>query len=240
MSELKLIVGNKNYSSWSLRPWVLLKALDIPFTEHQHYFTPDNSAFKSFSPTALVPALIDGKQTIWDSLAIAEYVYEDHPAVWPASREARSFARSAAAEMHSGFSALRSLCSMNVGVRVKMFDTPPALIRDLARIDDIWRYGFTNFGGPYIAGSTFTAVDAFYAPVVFRSNNREAQAHMCRMGAGLAVLPCRLAAQIDGLEPVDLGEVPPPRNLYFGYHRDLGKLARLRALVQLVAERLSD
>lgn len=164
----ELHIGNKNYSSWSLRPWVLLKALDIPFTEHQHYFTPDNSAFKSFSPTALVPALIDGKQTIWDSLAIAEYVYEDHSAVWPASREARSFARSAAAEMHSGFSALRSLCSMNVGIRVKMFDTPPALIRDLARIDDIWRYGFTNFGGPYIAGSTFTAVDAFYAPVVFR------------------------------------------------------------------------
>ena len=78
------------------------------------------------------------------------------------------------------------------------------------------------------------------APVVFRSNNREAQAHMCRMGAGLAVLPCRLAAQIGGLEPVDLGEVPPPRNLYFGYHRDLGKLARLRALVQLVTERLGD
>ncbi|MGN6363928.1 glutathione S-transferase family protein [Asticcacaulis taihuensis] len=168
MPQYELHIGNKNYSSWSLRPWVLLKALDIPFTEHQHYFTPDNSAFKTFSPTALVPALIDGKQTIWDSLAIAEYVYEDHSAVWPASREARSFARSAAAEMHSGFSALRNLCSMNVGVRVKMFDTPPALIRDLARIDDIWRHGFTNFGGPYIAGSSFTAVDAFYAPVVFR------------------------------------------------------------------------
>ncbi|WP_303829918.1 glutathione S-transferase family protein [Asticcacaulis taihuensis] len=168
MPQYELHIGNKNYSSWSLRPWILLKALDIPFTEHQHYFTPDNSAFKTFSPTALVPALIDGKQTIWDSLAIAEYVYEDHSAVWPASREARSFARSAAAEMHSGFSALRNLCSMNVGVRVKMFDTPPALIRDLARIDDIWRHGFTNFGGPYIAGSSFTAVDAFYAPVVFR------------------------------------------------------------------------
>jgi glutathione S-transferase len=168
MPQYELHIGNKNYSSWSLRPWVLLKALDIPFTEHQHYFTPDNSAFKTFSPTALVPALIDGKQTIWDSLAIAEYVYEDHSAVWPASREARSFARSAAAEMHSGFSALRNLCSMNIGIRVKMFDTPPALIRDLARIDDIWRYGFSNFGGPYIAGSTFTAVDAFYAPVVFR------------------------------------------------------------------------
>ncbi|MCR6658123.1 MAG: LysR family transcriptional regulator [Asticcacaulis sp.] len=78
------------------------------------------------------------------------------------------------------------------------------------------------------------------APVIFRSNNREAQARMCRMGAGLAVLPRRLAAQIEGLETVDLGEVPPPRNLYFGYHRDLGKLARLRALVQLVTERLSD
>lgn len=168
MPQYELHIGNKNYSSWSLRPWVLLKALDIPFTEHQHYFTPDNSAFKTFSPTALVPALIDGKQTIWDSLAIAEHVYEDHAAVWPASREARSFARSAAAEMHSGFSALRNLCSMNIGIRVKMFDTPPALIRDLARIDDIWRYGFSNFGGPYIAGSTFTAVDAFYAPVVFR------------------------------------------------------------------------
>lgn len=78
------------------------------------------------------------------------------------------------------------------------------------------------------------------APVIFRSNNREAQAHMCRMGAGLAVLPCRLAVQIDGLERVDLGEGLPPRNLYFGYHRDLAKLARLRALVQLVTERLSD
>ena len=168
----ELHIGNKNYSSWSLRPWILLKALDIPFIEHQHYFTPDNSAFKTFSPTALVPCLIDGqdtkKITVWDSLAIAEYIHEDHPAVWPANREARGFARSAAAEMHSGFGALRSLCSMSVGIRVKMFDTPPALIRDLARIDDIWRSGLSGFGGPFLAGSRFTAVDAFYAPVVFR------------------------------------------------------------------------
>jgi glutathione S-transferase len=168
----ELHIGNKNYSSWSLRPWVLLKALDIPFIERQHYFAPDNSAFKAFSPNALVPCLSDGQGTkktaVWDSLAIVEYIYEDHSAVWPASREARSFARSAAAEMHAGFSALRNLCSMNVGIRVKMFDTPPALIRDLARIDDIWRYGFTNFGGPFLAGSQFTAADAFYAPVVFR------------------------------------------------------------------------
>jgi glutathione S-transferase len=167
-TQYELHIGNKNYSSWSLRPWILLKALDIPFIEHHHYFQPDNSAFKAFSPTALVPALIDGDATVWDSLAIAEYVYEDWPAVWPASREARSFARSAAAEMHSGFSALRNLCSMSVGVRIRMTDTPPPLLRDLARIDDIWRHGFAHFGGPFIAGSHFTAVDAFYAPVVFR------------------------------------------------------------------------
>ncbi|HTN40398.1 MAG TPA: glutathione S-transferase family protein [Asticcacaulis sp.] len=167
-TQYELHIGNKNYSSWSLRPWILMKALDIPFIEHQHYFTPDNSAFKAFSPTALVPCLIDNKTAVWDSLAIAEYIYEDHSAVWPANREARSFARSAAAEMHAGFSALRNLCSMNIGIRVKMFDTPPALIRDLARIDDIWRSGLANFGGPFLAGGQFTAVDAFYAPVVFR------------------------------------------------------------------------
>ena len=164
----ELHIGNKNYSSWSLRPWVLLTALDIPFTEHQHYFQPDNSGFKDFSPSALVPALVDGKTTVWDSLAIAEYVAEDHPNVWPANRQARAWARSASAEMHSGFSTLRTMCSMNVGVRVKMFDTPPALIRELARIDELWRYGLANFGGPFLAGGSFTAVDAFYAPVVFR------------------------------------------------------------------------
>lgn len=163
-----LHIANKTYSSWSLRPWILLKTLDIPFTEHMHYFTPDNSAFKAFSPSALVPCLVDGALKVWDSLAIAEYVAEDHASVWPQQRAARAFARSAAAEMHAGFSTLRTICTMNIGIRVKLFDTPPALIRDLARIDEIWRYGLANFGGPYLAGGRFTAVDAFYAPVVFR------------------------------------------------------------------------
>ena len=163
-----LHIANKNYSSWSLRPWVLLRTLAIPFTEHQHFFAPDNSAFRAFSPSALVPCLTDGAVSVWDSLAIAEYVAEDHPRVWPEHRAARAFARSAAAEMHSGFSTLRTICGMNVGVRVRLFDTPPALIRDLARIDEIWRYGLANFGGPYLAGGRFTAVDAFYAPVAFR------------------------------------------------------------------------
>ncbi len=163
-----LHIGNKNYSSWSLRPWILLTALGIPFNEKQHFFAPDNSSFRDFSPSSLVPALVDGKTTVWDSLAIAEYAYEDHPAVWPANKVARAFARSAAAEMHSGFSTLRNTCAMSVGIRVKLHDTPPALIRDLARIDAIWNNGLSNFGGPFLAGSAFTAVDAFFAPVVFR------------------------------------------------------------------------
>ena len=165
-----LHIGNKNYSSWSLRPWVLLTALDIPFTEHQHYFDFEggNERFRDFSPTALVPALIDGETKVWDSLAIAEYVAEDYPKVWPADRAARAFARSAAAEMHSGFGTLRTLCSMNIGIRVKMFDTPPALLRDVARIDAIWSQGLSQYGGPFLAGSHYTALDAFFAPVVFR------------------------------------------------------------------------
>ena len=164
----ELHIGNKNYSSWSARPWVLLTAQDIPFVEHQHFFQPENSAFRAFSPSALVPALIDGDITVWDSLAIAEYVAETFPAVWPENRTARAWARCAAAEMHSGFSTLRNHCSMSVGVRIKLFDTPPALLRDLARLDTLWNDGFANFGGPYLAGGKFTAVDAFYAPVVFR------------------------------------------------------------------------
>lgn len=198
----ELHIGNKTYSSWSLRPWVLLRALDIPFTERQHYFEPDNSAFKAFSPSSLVPCLVDGAVTVWDSLAIADYVAEDHARVWPENRAARAFARSAAAEMHAGFSTLRNICTMAVGIRVKLYDTPPALIRDLARIDDIWRFGFANFGGPYLAGGSFTAADAFYAPVVFRIQtygvgfdlSPEARAYVDRMLAEPAMQAWAAAA----------------------------------------------
>jgi glutathione S-transferase len=163
-----LHIANKNYSSWSLRPWILLTQLGIAFTEHKHLFGTDNSSFRSFSPSALVPCLVDGQTTVWDSMAIAEYVFEDHAVVWPALRTARAYARAAAAEMHSGFTALRSTCSMSVGVRIKLKDTPPALLRDLARLDDLWALGFANFGGPFLAGDRFTAVDAFFCPVAFR------------------------------------------------------------------------
>lgn len=162
----ELHIANKNYSSWSLRPWVLLKTLGIPFKEHLHFFGQEN--FAGFSPTALVPALVDGETTVWDSLAIAEYVFEDHSAVWPVNKAARAYARSAAAEMHSGFTALRSQCSMTIGVRVTLNETPPALLRDLKRIDALWTTGFERFGGPFIAGDVFTAADAFFAPVAFR------------------------------------------------------------------------
>ncbi|ESQ77832.1 glutathione S-transferase family protein [Asticcacaulis sp. YBE204] len=166
-----LHIANKNYSSWSLRPWVLLRELDIPFTEHQHFFsTPigENVQFKAFSPTALVPALQDEAVTVWDSLAIAEYVYETHPSVWPTDREARAFARSAAAEMHSGFSALRNICTMNCGLRIELTEIAAPLLRNIERLDALFREGLQRFGGPFLAGATFTAADAFYCPVAFR------------------------------------------------------------------------
>lgn len=166
----KLIIGNKNYSSWSLRPWVLMRMLEIPFEEKLEAFIPHGSfeSFRAFSPTGRVPLLVDGAISVWDSLAITEYLAERRGSVWPADRAARAFARSAAAEMHSGFSALRNICGMSCGLRVELFERPPALLADLRRIDEIWREGLERFGGPYLTGERFTAVDAFYAPVAFR------------------------------------------------------------------------
>ncbi|MDH3508741.1 MAG: glutathione S-transferase, partial [Gammaproteobacteria bacterium] len=125
--------------------------------------------FRAFSPNGLVPCLHDGETVVWDSLAIAEYLAERHPGVWPEDPLARAWARSAAAEMHSGYSALRNRCPMNCGARVRLDELDPDLERDLARIDELWCDGLARFAGPYLAGSAFTAVDAFYAPVVFRA-----------------------------------------------------------------------
>ncbi|SDG34101.1 glutathione S-transferase family protein [Pelagibacterium luteolum] len=165
-----LYIANKNYSSWSLRPWVLLEGLGIDFEERFVPFLQGSSyeAFRSFSPSGLVPCLVDGDVTVWDSLAITEYVAEDHPQVWPTDRAARAWARSAAAEMHSGFSTLRNVCGMNVGVRVKLHEVSDKLQRDIDRIDELWTEGLSRFGGPFLAGEAFTAVDAFFCPVAFR------------------------------------------------------------------------
>lgn len=166
----QLYIANKNYSSWSLRPWVLMTALDIPFTEHITPFSAGTvqTAFKAFSPTAKVPCLVEDKQVVWDSLAIIEYLAERHRNVWPEDSVARAWARCASAEMHSGFTALRNQCGMSCGVRVKIPAFSPALLAELARLDALWTEGLTRFGGPFLAGDAFSAVDAFFAPVVFR------------------------------------------------------------------------
>ena len=165
-----LITANRNYSSWSLRPWLLMKALGIAFEDRIEPFAqPVNyAAFRSFSPTGQVPALIDGDRTLWDSLGIALYLADRHAGVWPADEAARAFAQCATAEMHSGFAALRNDCTMNVGVRVEPHLHSPALRRDIARLAELWGEGLARFGGPFLAGADFTAVDAFYAPVAFR------------------------------------------------------------------------
>ncbi len=164
-----LHITNKNYSSWSLRPWVLMHARGIAFDEVLHPFTPGGAAdFRRISPSGKVPWLVDGDTVVWDSLAIAEYLAERHPGVWPADAKGRAWARCAAAEMHSGFAALRGQHGMNVGVRVAVAQRSPELLADIARIERLWHEGLARFGGPFLAGGEFTAVDAFFAPVVYR------------------------------------------------------------------------
>jgi glutathione S-transferase len=166
-----LYIGNKNYSSWSLRPWLLMRMLGIPFQEKLVPFgtAPDGSnEFRGFSPSGKVPCLIDQGRSMWDSLAITEYLAERHAGVWPNDPVARAWARCAAAEMHSGFFALRDRCTMNCSVRIRLNDIPVNLQKDIDRVGELWLDGLARFGGPYLAGEKFTAVDAFFAPVAFR------------------------------------------------------------------------
>lgn len=166
----ELYIGNKNYSSWSLRPWILLRQLNIPFTEHLRLFGTDSNweEYRRFSPSGKVPCLHADGLTAWDSLAIAEFVAERHPAAWPADARARAWARCASAEMHSGFGTLREECSMNCALEIKLHAISPALQKDIRRIEELWCEGLDQFGGPYLAGSEFTAVDAFFCPVASR------------------------------------------------------------------------
>lgn len=167
----KLYIANKNYSSWSLRPWLLLHQLGIAFEEVLVPFsaTGDEHGYKAFSPSARVPCLVDGEVVVWDSLAITEYVAEAHPRVWPAGRVARAWARSACAEMHAGFGQIRSICTMNCGLRIRLHTQPPALLAEWQRMDELWSQGLARFGGPFLGGADFCAVDAFFAPVAFRA-----------------------------------------------------------------------
>ena len=166
----RLTIANKNYSSWSLRPWLLMRELAIPFDERLVPFStgPGNDSFLAFAPNGKVPCLHDGEQAIWDSLAIIEHLAERHPAVWPADPVARSWARCVSAEMHSGFGVLREQCTMNCGIRVRLATIEAALLGDISRIVAIWNEGIARFGGPFLCGAQFHAVDAMFAPVALR------------------------------------------------------------------------
>ena len=184
-----LHIANKNYSSWSLRPWVLLRELKIPFTESLIPFhrADEWAAYRRIAPNGKVPCLVDGDITVWESLAIVEYLAERHAGVWPEAADARAWARSASAEMHAGFGELRNRCSMSCGIRVRLHTVTAALSADLVRIGALWNDGLDHFGGPFLAGPAFTAVDAFFAPIVFRAQTYDlaldpaAQAYMARM-----------------------------------------------------------
>jgi glutathione S-transferase len=196
---LKLVIGNKNYSSWSMRPWLALRANDIAFEE---IFIPlytgaaDKQRILGFTPAGKVPALIDGDVTVWDSLAIIEYLAERFPeaGLWPEDHAARAHARSISAEMHSGFMALRNECPMNLHRPVRAVALSEDARANIARIQEIWLECRARYGkpGPFLFGR-FGGADAMFAPVVYRFRTfaidaaPEVQAYMNTMMALPAV-----------------------------------------------------
>jgi glutathione S-transferase len=167
-----LVIANKTYSSWSLRPWLLMKQLGVAFDEITIPLDQPDTREKvlKHSPAGKVPILIDGDVTVWESISIMEYVGEAYGApIWPEDRKARAMARSVAAEMHAGFAALRSACPMNLGKRYAQRDRGEAVARDVARFSDIVRDARGHFGagGPFLFGA-FSAADAMYAPLATR------------------------------------------------------------------------
>jgi glutathione S-transferase len=166
-----LIIGNKNYSSWSFRPWIAMKAVGIAFEER--VISLNDPEFKRaiapVSQNGKVPALDDGGVHVWESLAILEYLAEKfpHAGLWPADPSARAHARAVAAEMHGGFAALRGECPMNFWRPVKRRELSADALADVARIDAMWSECRVRYGGPFLFGA-FGAADAMYAPVVSR------------------------------------------------------------------------
>lgn len=219
-----LYIGNKNYSSWSLRGWLAVKLAAVPFREVKVQlrgtYNPDN---RSFSPSALVPALHDDGVQVWDSLSIGEYLAERHPGLWPADPLARAWARSITAEMHAGFAALRGEMTMCIRERVDVRPWSAALAADIARVEEIWGATRRRFGkgGAYLAGA-FCLADAFYAPVAFRFQTYgvtpagEAGTYL----AALLAHPFVKAWEADALAETEVVDADEPRVMY----RD--KLAR--------------
>ena len=171
---LKLVIGNKNYSSWSMRPWLALRANDIPFEEvliSLYSGAADKQRILDFSRSGKVPILVDGNVTVWDSLAIIEHIAERFPEMrlWPEHPAQRAHARSVSAEMHSGFAALRNECGMNLHRPVRAIELSADARANIARVEEIWRECRERHGqsGPFLFGA-FGAADAMFAPVVHR------------------------------------------------------------------------
>jgi glutathione S-transferase len=192
---LKLVIGNKNYSSWSMRPWLALRANNIPFEEvfiSLYTGAADKGRILNFSRSGKVPILIDGDLAVWDSLAIIEYLAERFPEkrLWPEHPADRAHARAISAEMHSGFAALRNECGMNLHLPVRAIELSDDARANVARIEDIWSECRARYGqfGPFLFGS-FGAADAMFAPVVHRFRtyaiavSKETQAYMDTMVA---------------------------------------------------------
>lgn len=192
MSDLVLYVGNKNYSSWSFRPWIALEAAGVPFTDRviPFDFAAGNPEIRKVSPTGKVPVLHHGDVRVWESLAIIEYAAELFPDVglWPQDRAARAEARSISMEMLSGFRALRSACPMNIRRKPGKIDLPEGVSEDVARIEALLKAALARSGGPFLFGA-FSAPDAMYAPVVSRfeayclTQDETVLAYMARMQA---------------------------------------------------------
>jgi len=206
MSDLILYVGNKNYSSWSFRPWIALEAAGVPFTDKviPFDFPAGNPDIRKVSPTGKVPVLYHGVVRVWESLAIIEYAAELFPdkGIWPADAAARAEARAISMEILSGFHALRNACPMNMRRTPGTVDLSDGVRKDVARIETIWKTALARSGGPFLFGA-FSAADAMYAPVVNRfeayclTTDETVLAYMARMKAHPAWQTWEVAARAE-------------------------------------------
>ena len=171
MAQYTLVIGNKAYSSWSMRPWLLMKEAGLAFDEVRIplYQEGHDRKIRDYSPAGRVPVLVDGAVTVWDSLAICEYLAERHAEknLWPANAAARAHARAVSAEMHAGFAALRGNMGMNVRRSFPGVGMTPEVAKDIARIEQLWEDCLQRYGGPFLFGA-FGIADAMYAPVATR------------------------------------------------------------------------
>ncbi len=204
-----LHIGEKNYSSWSARPWILMRQANIPFTERLVSLRADAEKAARFArlPAGRVPVLEDDGFLVWDSLAVAEYLAERHPGLWPADPKARAWARSMCAEMHAGFGALRSEMSMDVRARRPQRKRNPGVLADIDRIVALWAETRRRFGsGGSLLFGGFTIADACYAPVAFRFQTYgvEPPGESGSYWRALLALPAVRAWEIEGKDDAKL------------------------------------